>query len=111
MKAKAVRFVRDVLDDEERAEEIEDESPESYAQRKRITISNPKRRASMTTKADLEERVKELEEENEELQDRLDQIASLSVADVEDDEELDEDDSGDDEDPDYDDGDGDLGED
>src|SRR5580704_14090540 len=41
MKAKASRFLEDVLGDDERAEEVESESPEEYAERKRITISNP----------------------------------------------------------------------
>jgi hypothetical protein len=33
-KDKAVRFLRDVLEDEDRADEIEDESAEDYAERK-----------------------------------------------------------------------------
>jgi hypothetical protein len=49
-KDKAVRFLRDVLQDDDRADEVEDESPEDYAERKEIKISNsPKRR--MTTVA------------------------------------------------------------
>jgi len=43
MKVKAVRFMVDVRDDPDRASEIEDESVESYAQRKQITIKNPRR--------------------------------------------------------------------
>jgi hypothetical protein len=41
-KAQAVRFTRDVMDDPEGAAEIEDESLESYAERRRIQIRNPK---------------------------------------------------------------------
>ena len=41
-KAQAVRFARDVLGDEDRAEEIEDESLEDYANRRHIQIQNPK---------------------------------------------------------------------
>jgi len=37
-KGQAVRFTRDVLDDPEGAAEIEDESPESYGERRRIQI-------------------------------------------------------------------------
>ena len=41
-KEKAVRFVRDVLDDPDRADEIEDESVEDYAERRKFQIINPK---------------------------------------------------------------------
>jgi hypothetical protein len=40
-KAKAVRFLRDVLDDPDRAAEVEDESIESYAARRHFKLSNP----------------------------------------------------------------------
>lgn len=92
-KAKAVRFVRDVLGDPDRAAEIEDESVDDYAERRKFQIvENPRRKSpfiveksprgdgSMAkTRAELEERVKELEEENDELQDALDQIADLAA--------------------------------
>ena len=55
MKAKAVRFVDNVLDDPDRASEIEDESVESYAARKKIRIANRSRRfGAMATKAEIE---------------------------------------------------------
>jgi hypothetical protein len=62
-KAKAARFVRDALGDDDRADDIEDESPEDYADRKGITITNPGRRTIMAngngnngmTKADLQD--------------------------------------------------------
>lgn len=59
-KAKAVRFVHDVLGDDERADELDAEPLESYAQRKRIQIINPVRggRKSMArkpTRPELEE--------------------------------------------------------
>jgi len=41
MQAKAVRFLRDVVGDEDKASEIEGLSPQEYAERKRVTISNP----------------------------------------------------------------------
>jgi hypothetical protein len=46
-KDKAVRLVRDVLDGPERASEIEDEDPEDYAERKKVSLTNRRRRQSM----------------------------------------------------------------
>jgi hypothetical protein len=61
-KDKAVRFLRDVLRDDDRADEVEDESPEDYAARKRITITNSPKRRTITvangnamTKDDLQD--------------------------------------------------------
>jgi uncharacterized protein YceH (UPF0502 family) len=92
MKDKAERFVRDVLEDDERAGETEDESPEDYAGRKRIRIlPNPYRRVKnmASIKADLEARIEELEAENEALRDKLDAIGEVlsdEVDEAEDDE-------------------------
>ena len=44
LQAKAVRFVRDVLDDPDKADEIEGMTAEEYADKKRIHLVNPKRR-------------------------------------------------------------------
>jgi hypothetical protein len=60
-KAKAVAFAENVLQDDEKASDLEAESPESYAERKRIVIvDNPlqRRKANVAngnglTKADL----------------------------------------------------------
>jgi len=81
-KEKAVRFVRDVLDDPDRADEIESESLEDYASRRKVQLSNPLTRKSIMakktqTREELRERVRELEEENESLQDQLDSIADI----------------------------------
>ncbi|HEY3440343.1 MAG TPA: hypothetical protein VGK29_06310 [Paludibaculum sp.] len=100
MKEKAARFVSNVLGDDDRAAEIDDESPEDYADRKRIQISaNPQKRSphhmATTTKADLEARIEELETENEELKDKLD-----AIGEVLDDDDSTEDDSPDDDSPD-----------
>ena len=77
-KEKAVRFVTDVLDDPDRAAEIEDESIEDYAERRKFEIINPKRRTNtVASKAELQERIEELESENEELQSRLDEILDI----------------------------------
>jgi acyl carrier protein phosphodiesterase len=87
-KEKAVRFVRDVLDDPDRADEIESEPLEDYAERRRIQILNP--RVNMArrtpTKEELQDRIRDLEEENETLQDQLDSVADI-VAPVEEDED------------------------
>lgn len=67
MKKRAVRFVQDVLGDPAHADEIENESVESYAARKRITIKNPEERRSTAmeatmTKAELEDTLDDVEE-------------------------------------------------
>jgi len=71
MKAKAVRFLRDVVGDEARAEEVEQESPQDYAERKRIKIlDNPavvllvtRRLTNMAvTKAELEKILDQIED-------------------------------------------------
>ena len=41
-KAKAGRFLRDVLDDPDRADEVEAESIEEYAARRHFVLSNPR---------------------------------------------------------------------
>lgn len=82
-KAQAVRFTRDVLDDPDRADEIEDESLEDYAERRRIRLANPKgvRKMPVQTRRELLERIEELEGPNEDLQSRLDEIADLVAPD------------------------------
>lgn len=86
-KEEAARFVRNVLGDPARADEIEDESLEDYAGRRGIEIVENPRGGFMATKDDLQERIQELEEENDELQDQLDQIADLAAPVDEDDDE------------------------
>ncbi len=95
MKAKAVRFVRDVLDDSDHADEIEVEDPLDYAARKGITVlENPHRRrvhmARKLTRAELEERVEELENEVEALNDKLDSIADIAEGNEEEEDEEEE---------------------
>ena len=98
-KEKAVRFVRDVLGDPERAEEIEEESLEDYAARRKIQLIKTARRGTMPKKtledyraevADLKDQLGELEEENENLQDQLDSISDIVAGEEEEDEEDDE---------------------
>jgi hypothetical protein len=58
---KAVRFLRDVVGDDDRADEVEDESVEDYADRKHLVLKNPQRRtidmANGDTKADLQDAI------------------------------------------------------
>ena len=89
-KEKAVAFTRDVREDPERAAEIEDESPEEYAERRHIQIQNPVRRFRMASKRELEQQVEELEEEVEALNDRLDEITDLAAPEEEEEEEKEE---------------------
>jgi len=97
-KEQAERFTRDVLGDEERADEIADEDLEDYAERRKIRLSNPTqwRKGKMPkrrelSRAELEDRVAELEAENEGL---LDQLSAIGDILDEDGQEDDEDDSG-----------------
>ncbi len=93
-KEKAERFVRNVLGDDERADEIADEDVQDYAARRHFEIVNPakRRNAEMANKKELEDRIAELEDENADLNDRLDSIAELvgDGDDADDDEDLDD---------------------
>jgi hypothetical protein len=104
-KEKAVRFLRDVKDEPELADEIEEESLEAYAEHRGIQLSNPERKPAMAKKSiedykddnnELRQRIRDLEDENGELQDRLDSVAAALEPDEEDEEEEVDDDSGDD---------------
>jgi hypothetical protein len=103
-KEKAERFVRDVLSDPDRADEIADESLEGYAERRKIQImtnphggymarvrlinpphiSNSRRRTlesnPQSGRSELLARIRELQKENDELQDKLDKVAELAEA-------------------------------
>jgi hypothetical protein len=92
-KAQALRFTRDVLGDPERADEIEAETLEDYAERRKVKLLNSfqRRNAIMVrgqTKAELQDRIDELEQENQELQDQLDAVADI-VAPADEDEDED----------------------
>jgi hypothetical protein len=81
------------LGDDDRADEIEDESLEDYAERKRIKLMNPQRgvkRMPVQIRRELLERIEELEGENEELQGKLDEIADLVAPEEDEDEDDDE---------------------
>jgi hypothetical protein len=107
MRQKAVRFLRDVVGDSDKAEEFDLMSPSDYAEHKRIRmIENPAskihRRSTTTmarkTYAELQEEVKDLKEENSDLSDRLDTI--LDIVSPQDDDEDEDDEDEDDEDDD-----------
>lgn len=68
-KALAVRFVRDVLQDPERALEIESESLDSWARRTRRTITNPHQKGMVTIVANGPL--------NSDLQDAIDEAAGI----------------------------------
>lgn len=107
-KDQAVRFTRDVLDDPDRADEIEDESLEDYAEQRKFTITNPNKgsthMADGKTKAELEAQIDDLEAENQDLQDQLDAIADIvGGGDQDDDDDSDDDDADDTDDSDGDD--------
>ena len=79
-KERAVRFARDVREDDELADQIENESLQEYAEHRHIRLLNPTRKEKnmpVPTRRELTERIEELETENEELQSRLDEIADL----------------------------------
>src|ERR1035441_7809537 len=91
-KAQAVRFTRDVREDDDRADEIEDEALEDYAQDRHIKLNNPKgaRKMAVQTRRELLDRINELESENEDLQSRLDEISDI-IGDNDDNEDTGED--------------------
>ena len=94
----AVRFVDNVLDDPERSDEIEDESLEDYAERRKIQLINPRRSTAMSnadprTKDELLDEIDQLQQENQDLQDQLDAIADIVSPQEEEDEDQDDDDS------------------
>jgi len=95
-KDKAERFASNVLEDDELADEIADETIEDYADRRHFEIINPRdrRNSTMASKREKEllDRIAELEDENDDLNDRLDSISDL----VGTDEDADDDDYSDD---------------
>jgi len=95
-KQRAERFALNVLRDEDLADDIADESLEDWIERKGITIKNPqKENKPMATrqpsKADLENKIAELEEELSEYKEREEQMCELLGLEPEDEEIEDED--------------------
>jgi hypothetical protein len=96
-KQRAVRFVRDVLGDPNRADEIEDESLESYAERRGFRIVNPVSRgrttvmASNKTKKEIEAEIGDLQEELDTVYSKLDDIAGIASGEEDEDDDSDDD--------------------
>ena len=91
-KAQAVRFTRDVLEDDDRADEIEDEPLEDYAERRHIKLVNRKGARKMArtnnqqqpSRRELLDEIDDLRVENEDLHSRLDEIGDIVGGDEED---------------------------
>jgi type IV secretory pathway VirB10-like protein len=74
-KLRAENFLRTVIGDEGRADEVSDETPEEYAARKDVEIVNPtKRRKLMSSKQELEELVDQQASYIEELEEKLETV-------------------------------------
>jgi hypothetical protein len=100
-----VRFLENVIDDPDRADEVASESIESYASRRHFQIANnnPQRRKAMASKKNPSTMTKsELLDYCSDLEDQLDAIADIVSPDETDDDQ-DADDDQDDEDHDSDD--------
>ena len=94
-KRQAVRFVRDVLGDPDRAAEIEDEDLEDYAERRKFRLTNQRRHTTMAGNGDPRSK-QELLDEIDDLQSQLNAIYDI-VAPADEEEPEDEDgDNGDD---------------
>src|SRR5689334_6677220 len=99
---RAVRFAESVQQDAELADELASLTTEEYADRKRLQIINPytteRNRAIMPkqpTRAELQGRIEELEEENAAMAEQLDNIAQIVTPESDEDEEEEADDDGD----------------
>jgi hypothetical protein len=93
----AVRFAENVLDDPDKAADIEAEDLDDWVERKKITlVENPGRRAEKMangpSKQDLQDQIDDLTQENQDLQDQLDAIVDIVVPPDEDDDTDDDDD-------------------
>ena len=89
-KAQAVRFARDVREDDDLADAIEEETLEEYAEKRRIKLPNPNpgvRKMPIRTRRELLDRIAELEEENQELREKVDSIAEIVGEDEDEDED------------------------
>jgi hypothetical protein len=97
-KDKAVQFLRDVVGDNDRADDFEDMDLEEYADRKHIQIVNPGRSGIMAngdprTKQDLLDEIDDLQQENEDLRSQLAAVADIVAPPYEEDDDVDDDDS------------------
>jgi hypothetical protein len=100
-KDKAVRFAENVLEDDDLADDLDSESVESYAERKRIKIipNTGRRNKAMAgngnngkTKQDLLDEIADLQDENDALQSQLDAVLDIVAPEDEDDDQNEDDD-------------------
>jgi len=89
-KRKAEEFLRDVKEDDERADEVADEPVEDYAARRQFSIigNSPKGRnqnMAEPSRQDLQDQISDLEAENDSLQSQLDAISDILDQDGDDD--------------------------
>jgi hypothetical protein len=103
-KDKAVQFPRDVVGDDDKADDFDDMSVGGYAEHKHIQITNPRRDTFMAsgngrTKQDLQDEIDDLTQENQDLQDQLGAITDiLNPPEEDEDDHVDGDDVDDDDD-------------
>jgi hypothetical protein len=78
------------LGDDDKADDIEDESLEDYAEHRHIKLANPKGATHMAapTRQELLDHTEELETENVDLQSQLDQIRDI-ISDEDEEEDMD----------------------
>jgi len=82
-KAKAVQFLRDVVGDDDKADEFEDMDLDEYADHKGITIINrggtkmANGNGDPRTKAELLDELDQLQQENQDLQDSLNAVYDI----------------------------------
>ena len=82
--ARAVRFAENALKDSNLADELESLTAQEYADRRGIVITNPLQRSTShmangngRTKDQLLDELDQLQQENQDLQDRLNEIADI----------------------------------
>jgi hypothetical protein len=83
----AVRFAENVLDDPDKADDIESEDLDDWIERKRITLIDNTGKRSLKkmangngdprTKAELLDEIDQLQQDNQDLQDALDAVADI----------------------------------
>ena len=71
-KEKAARFLRDVLDDPDRADEVEAESVEDYAARRHFVLTNPHRKG--VSKMPQREKLADVISDRDALLDKLEDV-------------------------------------
>ena len=96
-KKRAALFLRNVVRDDERADEVESESVEEWATETGRTITNPKRKedrrmATSKTKQDLQDELDDANDYIEQLEAKLGDIAGIVSDEDENEEEAEDDD-------------------